>query len=204
MIGLAGAHRVGKTTLARAYSKQSGIPMIETSSSKTFERLGYSPKEDYDFDTRLFIQTEILKDLLQSYSEVKSGVFISDRTPIDLIAYMLADVQRQTLNKKQEESLAKYVNDCILANNRHFAVVIVVQPGIQMVESADKAPCSIGYIEHLNSLIMGITVSEGISASHFYIPRLMTDLEDRIDCIKFALKKVSLNIGASVENENIH
>ena len=46
MIGLVGSHRTGKTTLARAFAEDSGIPFVETSTAEVFRRLGYDPKVD--------------------------------------------------------------------------------------------------------------------------------------------------------------
>src|SRR5258706_15719526 len=96
MIGLCGSNRVGKTTLAKAFAEEAGVKYVPTSASGTFERLGYSPKVDLPFAERLMIQQEILKDCNALYE--KSGVrFITDRTPIDFLGYLLADVQRENV-----------------------------------------------------------------------------------------------------------
>ena len=204
MIGLAGAHRTGKTTLAKRYAEEQGIPVVITTTAGVFAKHGLSPKEDYDFETRLMLQWDILESLKSAYSEIKGGVFITDRTPIDLMAYTLADVQRQTLNPSQEKELQKYLNACIDVANRHFSMILVIQPGIELVEDATKATLSSGYIEHLNSLVMGITVSESIRAQHFYIPRLTSDIDDRVNCVRYAMKKVVMNMNLEAQSETTH
>ena len=71
MIGLLGAHRVGKTTLARELEKRYGLLFVQTNVIDTFERLGKDPRLDYDMETRLSIQEEILVDIEQKYLATK-------------------------------------------------------------------------------------------------------------------------------------
>lgn len=187
---LTGAHRTGKTTLAKAFSERSGIPFIKTGASQVFIDMGLDPKIDYPMEIRLDIQKKILNSFELQCKSV-AGLFITDRTPIDFMAYTLADCQRGNIPVHLHEPLEKYMTDCINLTNWLFPVLIVVQPGIKLVEAPGKAPAHTAYVEHINHLIMGIMVSERIQSEHFYIPRYMTDLEDRINCIDFALKKSS-------------
>ena len=70
MIGLTGAHRTGKTTLAKEYGIANDIPVVLTSASKVFHDMGLSPQEDYPIDIRMTIQENILKSFAEQYGSV--------------------------------------------------------------------------------------------------------------------------------------
>lgn len=189
MIGLCGAHRTGKTTLAKEYSRWVGIPFVETSTSQVFEALGFDPKVDYDFKIRMMIQNKIL-DAAEALWRKYPVEFITDRTPLDMLAYTMADVQRQNLDKDDEKLFMDYMKRCIESANRYFALLIVVQPGIPLVEAKGKAPNNIAYIEHLNTLIAGLLNDRRIETGRFIFNRETTDLDKRCDLINKALGRV--------------
>lgn len=188
MIGLAGAHRTGKSSLAREYSKQSGIPFAETSTSAVFKKLGFDPKEDYNFKIRMMIQNKIL-DVAEELWRRCEGEFITDRTPIDMLAYTMADIQRENLDADDISIFNDYMNRCIASANRHFAMVMIVQPGIPLVYEEGKAPLNVAYIEHINSLVIGITTDQRVKIGKFFINRATTDMKKRCGIIDYALDK---------------
>ncbi|CAB4121763.1 AAA domain containing protein [uncultured Caudovirales phage] len=189
MIGLIGAHRTGKTTLAKAYAEEMEVPYVETSSSAVFERLGYSPKVDYDFGTRMIIQNAILDDAIVKYSQ-HTGMFVTDRTPIDMLAYTIADIQRQNLSLEQSREFIKYFHRCFEESNKRFMCLTLIQPGIEIVDAPGKAPANPAYMEHLNTIMLGLLVGEFNSSSHFYLPRRTTDMQERVEALKFVVNKV--------------
>lgn len=190
MIGLCGAHRTGKTTLARVFAEKHGLAFVETSASAVFKEMGYDPAHTYDFKTRLTVQEEILRrfDVLYAGHPAADSA-ITDRTPLDMLAYTLAEVDGLRLDVEDEARLRRYIDACIAVTNKRFSVLLVVQPGIEVVSAEGKASLSNGYIEHLNTLILGLTVDERIKAAHFYLPRMMLDLEDRVAAVEYALNR---------------
>ena len=94
-IGLCGSHRTGKTTLAEAVSKKTGIPFVRTSTSEVFRRAGLDPAASLDFNKRLWIQNETL-EAAKGVWEAAGKSFITDRTPVDMMAYTLGDIQGGT------------------------------------------------------------------------------------------------------------
>lgn len=188
-IGLVGSHRSGKTTLARLYAERERIEFVETSSSAVFKTLGYDPKADYDFATRLFIQRKILEDMDKKYCNA-SGIFITDRTPLDALAYTLADVTRQNINGELAKEIEAYSNDCFKVLNRHFNILMLVSPGIKLVEEEGKAPANTAHIEHIHNLALGLLVGEYVEANHYFIPRQMTDLESRYEALAAAVDRI--------------
>lgn len=189
MIGLAGAHRTGKTSLARESARALGLPFVETSVSEIFRNMGLDPAEPMDFQTRLIVQSVVLKVCQENWARETAG-FLSDRTPIDMLAYTMAEVKGETLDYTTEALLAKYLRDCINAANRHFSLIMLVQPGIPIVAAPGKAALSIGYMEHLNALMAGFLVRKDLSASTVFLRRDTLDMQDRINCVIHSYKRI--------------
>jgi hypothetical protein len=189
MIGLAGAHRTGKTTLARECARVMDLPFVETNVSGIFESLGLDPAQPMDIQTRLIVQSVILKVCIEKWSGYK-GVFLSDRTPIDLLTYLMAEIRGDTLDQTGEQLMAKYFADCINATSRYFGLVILVQPGIPLVAAPGKARMSPGYIEHYNALMSGILVRKELIPQVVFMSRDTLDLNDRISVVSLAYKRM--------------
>ena len=196
--GLCGGHRTGKTTLAKEYAKKYGVSFVETSVSAIFRELGYDPAVTYDFATRLMIQEEILKRIDAKLADYGGEDFITDRTPIDFIGYTLADAIGDRVPDDCQDRLRKYVNDCFEVTNKRFGTIFLIQPGIQLVQEDGKAAMNEAYIEHLNSLILGLTVDERLKSYHFYIPRNVTEISERITAVRTALDRTKLRAAAEL------
>jgi predicted ATPase len=183
MLGLNGAHRTGKSTLAREYAKRHDILYVETRVTDVFKQLGLDPRKTYEIDQRLMIQEAVLTALTRQYKEAakQSRLFVADRTPIDLASYMLADV---TGSSAPSLAMAKLVNEyvrrCIEKTMEHFAVVVLIQPGIPIVDAPGKAaPCP-AYMEHLNLIQRGLMADESFECQRFVMPRRTLDMEQRL------------------------
>jgi len=200
MIGLCGAHRTGKSTLAKAYADRHGIPFFETSVSAIWRELGYDPAALYDFETRLGIQEEILERIDQKYGAISGTEFVTDRTPIDMAGYLLGDAIGDRVPDNCQDRVKAYVNKCFETTNKRFGVILLVQPGIALVKAEGKAAMNEAYIEHLNSLIFGLSVDESVKCSHFYMPRHMTNLDDRVSALHSAVTRSKSNVLANYES----
>lgn len=191
MLSLCGSHRTGKTTLAMAFAKENDIPFVQTSGSEVFEILGKDPKAEYPIEERIAIQEAILYAFERQYEDARSRapVFIADRCPIDLASYMMADIQRSTL--VAEPALAVMVNDyvrrCVESTSQWFSTVILVQPGIELVEAPGKAPACPAFIEHMNLLQTGLLLDERLLSRHYLIPKRYLTIEDRVRCVQGAV-----------------
>lgn len=191
MFSVTGAHRTGKTTLAREFAKQNDFIFLETSVSAIFKELGYDPAATYDFATRLTIQEEVLKRLEALYRAANDTDVITDRCPLDLLAYTTAEAFGDRVPEDCQERFKRYVDDCMRVMNRHFCGVIIVQPGIPIVEEEGKAALNLAYMEHLNTLIRGYMADERMKVSPFYVPRHALSLEERVRAVGIAVNKVN-------------
>jgi hypothetical protein len=183
--GLCGGHRTGKTSLARTYAEKYGALFVETPTSAIFRELGLDPAQRFTFSERLAIQEVILQRTDELvYAAVPVGVdAIADRTPLDMLAYTMAEAVGDAVQPEDQERFARYANACFDITNKRFSMVVLVQPGIPLQHTSGKAVANAAYIEHLNSLILGLCVDQRMKTSHFYIPRQNLEMEDRLRCL---------------------
>lgn len=187
-IGLSGSHRTGKTTLARAFVEQNpSWNLVETTVSGVYAEMGLDPKVMYPFKKRLEIQRRILDTLTKQYQQ--GGMrFVADRTPLDFIGYTLSDVTR-SYDGSLDKEIASYIDDCYAITNTYFSMILVVQPGLDKVEEAAmKAPANLGYMEHLNMLILGAATDTRLQCMHFALNRTTIDLYRRVGAVDSMLR----------------
>lgn len=189
MIGLSGSHRVGKTSLAKAYAEKFDIAFVQTSVSAIFSDMGLDPAVTYDFATRLAVQEEILKRLDRIYAGFAGCDVITDRTPLDFLSYTLGDAVGDAVPPELQDRLAQYVQDCFDCLNRRFALVVMLQPGLPLVHEEGKAAINGAYIEHLNSLVIGLANDERNKVPRFFVPRRYTSMEDRVAALGFSVQR---------------
>jgi hypothetical protein len=186
-IGLCGSHRTGKTTLGEAISQRTGMPFLRTITSKVFQQYGIDPSMPMDFKKRLGIQHKIL-DAAENIWQTEEEQFITDRTPLDMMAYTLADIQGTT--EVNFDELEGYLARCIDVTNTFFALLVLVQPGIPLMHEEGKAALNEGYLEHLNYLILGLCNDDRIKGTFLYLHRTMTSLDARVDAVLNELKVI--------------
>jgi len=185
-IGLCGSHRSGKTTLAETISLITGIPFVKTTTSEVFRECGLDPSSPMDFRKRLWVQHKIL-DAAESVWDAEQNRFITDRTPLDMAAYTLADVQGCT--KVNFAEFEEYLSRCFDATNRFFGLLVLIQPGIPLVHEKGKAAMNEAYLEHLNFLILGLCNDERVEGKFRYLPRNLQSLEMRADAVVHLINK---------------
>ena len=179
-IGLCGSHRTGKTTLAEALSKKMGIPFLKTSTSMVFKQHGLHPAQVLDFKTRLWIQHRVIEAAVAVWQTEKDS-FVTDRTPIDFMAYTLADIQGATVVDFAE--LEAYLALCFEVANQCFTKLAVLQPAIPLVFEPGKAALNRAYMEHLNTIVQGLCSDERLKCSFCVIKRNITSLEGRVQTV---------------------
>ena len=190
-IGLCGSHRTGKTTLAEEISKRTGISFVRTSTSGVFREHGLDPSRPMEIGMRLWIQHKIL-DAAEKAWDSSHRQFITDRTPLDMAAYTLADIQGST--EVDFGELEGYLHRCIRVTNALFKILVLVQPGIPLVYETGKAALNEGYLEHLNFLILGLCNDDRIKGTLLYLSRDITDKEARVKKVMKALDTLKAGI----------
>jgi hypothetical protein len=179
-IGLCGAHRTGKTTLAKEIASHLDIPFVQTTTSQVFANLGLDPAAPMDFATRLFVQHHVL-DAAEKIWQSADYPFVSDRTPIDMIAYTLGDIQGKT--EVNFALLNQYIDRCFAITNQYFQNLVIIQPGIPLIYEEGKAALNAAYIEHINILVIGLCADSRLDAKVLCNPREAIALDIRIERI---------------------
>lgn len=174
-VGLCGSHRTGKTTTATKLAHDNDIPFVETTTSAVFARHDLQPSSPMDFSTRLWIQDKVLAAAEEIWGQHRH--FITDRTPLDMLAYTLADIQGRT--QVDFAALEGYVQRCFAATNHYFASLCVVQPGIPLMAAPGKAALNEAYIEHLNTLVLGLCLDERQQVPFSVMPRKCIAISSR-------------------------
>lgn len=190
IVSVIGAHRTGKSTLAKHYAQKTGCLFLETSTSAVFAELGIDPAAKLDFKTRMDVQEKILEVLEGQYRSVslKQDV-ITDRSPLDMVAYTMADCAGDAVPEDQQERLAKYIDKCFEVTNRYFSVVVLVQPGIAMKPTPGKAAANPAYCELLNMILKACMGDDRLTIQGYHLKKSSLDLEKRYVALDFCVKR---------------
>lgn len=171
-IGICGAHRVGKTTLARHIAEDKGINLVLTNVGDIFiKETKYLPSDHIPFLERLDIQWRILQKCSLLW-DTQNGPFVTDRTPIDFIGYILLNVTNTTMDHSKEVN--EYTNECLSVLNSTFTYLIHLQPFIEIISDLVKANTNPLYIEHLNAIIAGLLHSDHNLVKSITVPKVHT------------------------------
>lgn len=153
--GIAGSHRTGKTTLARAVAKEMGFHFHETSTATVMRERGFDMVGDMSFARRLQAQ-EILLDHHLRMIAILPRPLVLDRTPLDMMAYLLAEVGMHTLDDPDlQRRVDAYVEACLHATRLHYDVVLAVRPLDDYAVEDGKPPMNEPYQHHVQFLIEG-------------------------------------------------
>lgn len=177
--GLAGAHRTGKTTIARQLAVEHNAPLIESSAFQIASSMGIKVEAGMPFKDRLTFQEAVLEAFTGAY-EQQNGVFFTDRTPLDFAGYLIMDWHPKLTTPEQDAAALDYVRRCIDATSRYFFMVVCVQPGIPYVSDTGKPAPNEAYQELLNTTIVGLAMTPECKSDTLVLPREMLNLRDRV------------------------
>lgn len=180
-IGLSGAHRTGKTTVARAFAEANSCPLILSSATQVAKDMGIKVDIGMPMSERLAFQEEVLRRFTQVYEESSGGgLFIADRTPLDFAAYLLTDWHPALPDGNDyNDEIVDYVRRCMEVTERYFYLVSVIQPGIEYVTGDGKPAKNELYQELMNTTLIGLG-SDLRVRNHFYLmPRQVTNNLER-------------------------
>lgn len=187
-VGFTGAHRTGKTTLAKSVSEITKSPYIESPAGAVALEMGINLKAEIPFEHRIAYQTVVLQRMVDQLSSKTS--FVTDRTPLDAAAYLLADCGNATGTPKQRSQVALYVENCLAQTAKLFDVIIYVPPAIPYYREANKPPFNEAYQEHHGFLVNGMFHDDEMQVKNrIVIERKLADHKQRVDAI---LEELSL------------
>lgn len=147
-IAFCGAHRVGKSTTAKAFADATGIPFLEIKSSSVAQRLGINVAVPQPPAQRLKLQTELLKMFREKMSVPNN--WVADRSPLDLLIYMMLEYPDAEL------TLQNYALSCVDLLFETVTHLIYIPPALPIVADEKSASADPSVILKADVLIRGI------------------------------------------------
>lgn len=212
-VALAGAHRVGKTTLLKLVETNPfyDVEVTEMNTSNTYKRLGLNVKAPQTIFNELRVQMECLT-LMQSKSIYRPELVqprkprvpfkMTDRSPLDYAAYTLYKFKDLPGYSKVVE---EFVETCIeLANNLDH--IIILQPAIPGSESDTSAPFNEPQIQEITNIIIGLSVHPKLTAKVSILPEEVVKPYERVqyvlDIFEQAQKEYHAQYTVTWDNSN--
>lgn len=183
-LGLSGAHRTGKTTMAEKLAEANGCPFVASSATQVAKDMGIRADIGMPMEVRLDFQEEVLRRFTRRYAEEGgNGLFVTDRTPLDFAAYALTDWHPERSTPELDDRLSAYVAECMRVTSQYFYMVAVVQPGIRFEARDDKPAPNELYQELLNTTLIGLGMDSQVRSHFCLVPRDCTDLVERVNLV---------------------
>lgn len=155
MFSLSGPHRAGKTTICKDVEAKYGIPYFDASVTVLMRSKGIDPVALTSVEERLKNQ-ELLLDLYLENLSAAPRPCLTDRSPLDMAAYMLAEVGMHGCPADLGEEITRYMKRCVEETDLHFGMVIIVDPLRLYEVSPDKPPLNTAYQWHHRFLVAGL------------------------------------------------
>lgn len=189
-VGFTGAHRTGKTTLARKLAEDREINLVTSIAGNLIQEMGLSPTE-MSWPDRIHYQAILLRRF-ENFYKAQTEPFMTDRTPLCLATYLLMDLP--PVNHPEIMHFVNgYVEHAMRLTQRYFVTVGLVQPGIKYVEEEGKPAFDSARQEKFNFIMRGLITDDRLYCDKYIIPREMTDLEERAD---FAHDEIAISLKA--------
>jgi predicted ATPase len=184
IFGFSGASRTGKTTLAKLVADRMKIHYHDASVTKIMREFGIDPVSDVPLFQRLEAQELLLTKFMDAIKAAPRPA-VCDRTPLDMIGYMLGEVTMHNLPVELHDRVQSYVDRCITETERHFDMVVAVRPLPHYKADPTKPPPNRAYQSAVQFLIEGACMNTDNLHSACMT---FTDLEERADaaCTMFA------------------
>lgn len=190
MFAFIGAHRTGKTTLARAVSERMGLPFVETNVTAALKEAGFDQVADLDHATRLACQKKRL-ELHMAIVKDAPRPSIMDRSPLDIAAYTIAEFGMHS-DPELAAAAHELVEECLEETRSHYHALVLVQPLPLYVMEEGKPPANIGFQHHIHWLIMSLMNGvPGINRGFLTPTALDQRIESSIQMFNLSLRETA-------------
>ena len=176
-IALFGAHRTGKTSLAKEFAEATRIPFVQSTVSKDMKNLNVATDTAFEMQKRLETQEKIF----ESYKNLMSDkvALVTDRSPLDFALYTILEVSNNFPN--DVELISRYQNylDSCIQESKKFDKIYLLQPGIEIVKEGGKGNSVKPVIDKLNLIALGL--ASKLETNIVIIPDYILNLSQRVE-----------------------
>lgn len=194
--GLTGASGSGKTTLGTMVAEAMSLQFLPTSITKSAERHGFKSVGKLESRDRITLQYHLLDDILELITK-SNGPVIMDRTPIDMIAYMICEFGMHSHEGLSDTDLVRaeaYTNLCLDATSTYYDHVFFLNR-LDFYEVKDTRPsANPAYSDHTDLVMRGALSRLEGEVSMSIIDAM--DLNDRVDHVCSMIEDRLNDIGA--------
>lgn len=186
-IAFLGAHRCGKTTLVKALSEKTGIPVLLSDASAIFKLKRLAPDQEMSESMRLGIQGQIAASHWKRVTDAGDS-FFSDRSFLDFGMYVQLMVHQGITERMIDRCARSYVSrrieDAAKAYDRIYAIPSV----LDFVEEEGKFKRDDAQIALLEEIIDTFAHDYRVKNIVRHLPRSVVDLNERVDWVMRDMK----------------
>lgn len=203
LVGLQGAHRTGKTTVAKNIGKLNPhIPYIATNASQIIMDK-YGADINAPINEKYFLDfQETLIDELDIIWREQNFLAITDRTPVDIAAYTIIKTKYSDLFDVNNARIERILNKCKKSLNHNFGLLIHLSPGIAYVEEKGKPPLNKVYQEIHNNICIGWGINNFQNIE--MVPKKMVEHTERMDYIVPLINNFIDEINLAIDENGVH
>ncbi|PZR92038.1 MAG: hypothetical protein DI537_14530 [Stutzerimonas stutzeri] len=183
MFGLSGSAGVGKTTLAKAIAADLDLTYMPTSITECGKRHGFDPVAFMTLTDRLRLQEHLLEDHIEMIKAAPRPLIV-DRTPIDMIGYLMCEFHMQSHLFATAEEIKQadaYVEKALSAAVTHYDAIFLIGQ-LDSYEVAPTRPAdNRAYQSHSQLVMEGALHRIGQRIRHGFV--LTTDPDRRVELL---------------------
>ncbi|MER9176243.1 ATP-binding protein [Mesorhizobium sp. M0955] len=204
LYGFVGPSRAGKTTLARKVSEGLAMEFHPTSTSKVAKEHGFDLMAPMTLADRVAVQNILLDNHIRELEELPRPLLI-DRTPVDYLAYLLAEFNMtsdQAASPATLNAAYDFVNRCLSTTKRYYDFLYYLAP-LPFYKAEDgKHADNKAFQQHSALLMQGILSELNGDVNIAYIHD--TDLDNRVDFLTSHLVSRLDEIDAQRKAAHVH
>jgi molybdopterin-guanine dinucleotide biosynthesis protein len=183
LFGITGAAGTGKTTLAKRVAEDLGITYLSGSITEIAKRHGFDSVAPMSLQDRIRLQFKLLEDHVSMVAKAERPLIV-DRTPIDLVGYMLAEIDMHShmrLTSEEIVAIEEYVDLCLETTAKLYDYIFILGQ-LDHYEVKESRPADNRAYQTHTQLIMQGCMSRIYGRVNFTIIR-QQDLEARHELV---------------------
>lgn len=192
-LAFSGPSSSGKSTLAREVAKICDLPYLAFPTTEIVAELGLSPVTSHAIEDRLRVQQHIL-DRFWEISQEHQRPFVTDRSPLDFVAYMLGEISMHSASDELGQRVNAFVDEALMIADRSFLAIFTVRGLDFYEEDLKRPPANPAYHRHYEMLLEGAAHR----LKHIDVYKLVTTKhEQRVRLSIETIKQIMFNLEAA-------